>query len=190
MISNTSDIPTLAGGFINLETIKKPTTLGSRKCKVVCTLGPACWNVDQLETLIDAGMNIARFNFSHGDHEGHLACLNRLREAATNKAQNVGTYIHPFLPYRLLLSALSHCVRDEATVFSQVKFMNLDMNVPNRCISFLWFESWYFRCNPGYPSQVIPLFGNQSDLILMFAHNIPHSLLSLIHFDSLYIIFY
>ena len=31
--------------------------------------------------LIDAGMNIARFNFSHGDHTAHGACLERLREA-------------------------------------------------------------------------------------------------------------
>lgn len=93
MISNTSDVPTLAGGFINISTIKKPTSLGSRHTKVVCTLGPACWKVEQLETLIDAGMNIARFNFSHGDHEGHLACLERLRAAAKNKSQNVAVML-------------------------------------------------------------------------------------------------
>ena len=58
--------------------------------EVVCTLGPACWDVDQLETLIDAGMSVARFNFSHGDHEGHKACLDRLRQAAKNKDAHVG----------------------------------------------------------------------------------------------------
>ena len=35
-------------------------------------------------------MNVARFNFSHGDHDGHKACLDRLRQAAENMNQNVG----------------------------------------------------------------------------------------------------
>lgn len=53
----------------------------SRRTKIICTLGPACWSVEGLVGLIDAGMNIARFNFSHGDHKGHNATLSRLREA-------------------------------------------------------------------------------------------------------------
>lgn len=43
-----------------------------RKTKIVCTMGPKCWGEEQLEQLLDAGMNIARFNFSHGSHEAHL----------------------------------------------------------------------------------------------------------------------
>jgi len=53
-----------------------------KKTKIFCTMGPACWDVPTLCDLIDAGMNTARFNFSHGDHEGHGACLKRVREAA------------------------------------------------------------------------------------------------------------
>ena len=64
------------------------TTLG--KSKIVCTIGPACWNLDQLETLIESGMNVARFNFSHGDHATHAATLERVRQAARNKERNVG----------------------------------------------------------------------------------------------------
>jgi hypothetical protein len=44
-----------------------------------------------LTQLIDAGMSVARFNFSHGDHEGHKACLDRLRQAAAIKRKHVGT---------------------------------------------------------------------------------------------------
>ena len=46
------------------------------------------------EELIDAGMSVARFNFSHGDHEGHKACLDRVRTAAKNKGKHVGESIH------------------------------------------------------------------------------------------------
>jgi len=93
MISNTSDIPLLAGGYINIDTVKTATFLGDRRTKIFCTLGPACWEVSQLEQLIEAGMNVARFNFSHGDHEGHKACLDRLRQAAKNMNQNVAVLL-------------------------------------------------------------------------------------------------
>lgn len=59
----------------------------------MCTLGPACWEVEQLEKMIDAGMSVARFNFSHGDHEGHGACLKRLRQAAKNKNSDVAVLL-------------------------------------------------------------------------------------------------
>jgi pyruvate kinase len=63
------------------EQVTAINDLKSRRTKIICTLGPACWSVDGLVGLIDAGMNIARFNFSHGDHKGHNATLGRLREA-------------------------------------------------------------------------------------------------------------
>ncbi len=91
-ISQSSDLPLLAGSRITIDTIKKPTRVSLRRTKVVCTLGPACWEVEQLEKLIDAGMGIARFNFSHGDHDGHKACLDRLRQAAKNKDSHIGEY--------------------------------------------------------------------------------------------------
>jgi len=54
----------------------------NRKTKIICTMGPSCWEVDKLCEIIDCGMNVARLNFSHGDHEGHGACVARIREAA------------------------------------------------------------------------------------------------------------
>ncbi|MBC8584547.1 pyruvate kinase [Youxingia wuxianensis] len=44
-----------------------------RKTKIVCTLGPASNNEKVIHSLICAGMDVARFNFSHGTHESHLA---------------------------------------------------------------------------------------------------------------------
>ena len=93
MISNTGTIPTLHGGNITLETITRKTDVGNRRTKIICTLGPACWSEENLGTLMDAGMNVARFNFSHGDHAGHNEVLQRLRKVAAQKARNIGTFI-------------------------------------------------------------------------------------------------
>ena len=54
-----------------------------RKTKIVCTLGPATDKEGVLKRLIEEGMNVARFNFSHGDHEeqlGRLQMLQKLRK--------------------------------------------------------------------------------------------------------------
>ncbi|MDR1514272.1 MAG: pyruvate kinase [Synergistaceae bacterium] len=50
-----------------------------RKVKIVCTLGPACADMEKLRDLVRAGMNVARFNFSHGDHAGHGRMLEMVR---------------------------------------------------------------------------------------------------------------
>jgi pyruvate kinase len=53
-----------------------------RKSKIICTMGPKCWDVETLTKLIDAGMNVARLNFSHGDHKTHGQTVLNIREAA------------------------------------------------------------------------------------------------------------
>lgn len=52
-----------------------------KKTKIVCTLGPASDTTEILTELINAGMNVARFNFSHGSHEEHLERFNKLKAA-------------------------------------------------------------------------------------------------------------
>ncbi|KAH8069228.1 pyruvate kinase [Aureococcus anophagefferens] len=52
-----------------------------KRTRIICTLGPSSWDVDMLGVLLDEGMNVARLNFSHGDHETHKRTIGRLKEA-------------------------------------------------------------------------------------------------------------
>lgn len=53
-----------------------------RKVKIVCTIGPATESEKKINTMIRAGMNIARLNFSHGSHDSHIKVVERIRKAA------------------------------------------------------------------------------------------------------------
>ncbi|CAB5104605.1 MAG: pyruvate kinase [Actinobacteria bacterium] len=53
-----------------------------RRAKIVCTMGPAVESPEQVKALIDAGMNMARLNLSHGSYEEHQLRLNQVRAAA------------------------------------------------------------------------------------------------------------
>ncbi|MCK1797545.1 pyruvate kinase [Streptomyces sp. XM4193] len=61
-----------------------------RRSKIVCTLGPAVDSFEQLKTLIEAGMNVARFNMSHGTQAEHQERYDRLRKAAEETGRAVG----------------------------------------------------------------------------------------------------
>lgn len=61
-----------------------------RRSKIVCTLGPAVDSYEQLKALIEAGMNVARFNMSHGSHEEHEQRYHRVRKAAADTGRAVG----------------------------------------------------------------------------------------------------
>ncbi len=51
-----------------------------RKTKIICTIGPASESEDKLRELMLAGMNVARFNFSHGSHDEHRRKFERIRK--------------------------------------------------------------------------------------------------------------
>ncbi|MGE8024538.1 pyruvate kinase [Staphylococcus pasteuri] len=53
-----------------------------RKTKIVCTIGPASESEEMIEKLINAGMNVARLNFSHGSHEEHKGRIDTIRKVA------------------------------------------------------------------------------------------------------------
>lgn len=62
-----------------------------RKTKIICTIGPASESEDMINQLIDAGMNVARFNFSHADHDDHKARYDLIRRVANEKERYIGT---------------------------------------------------------------------------------------------------
>ena len=51
-----------------------------RKTKIICTIGPASDTVERLRELMQAGMNVARFNFSHGTHEEQKVRLDAVKK--------------------------------------------------------------------------------------------------------------
>lgn len=61
-----------------------------RKTKIVCTIGPASESKEKLHALMEAGMNIARLNFSHGDYEEHQARIENIREVSKSLNKTVG----------------------------------------------------------------------------------------------------
>jgi pyruvate kinase len=60
-----------------------------RRTKIVCTLGPATERPEQIETLLDAGMNVARLNFSHGTHEWHADRIQTIRGLGKTRDQPI-----------------------------------------------------------------------------------------------------
>jgi pyruvate kinase len=64
-----------------------------RKAKIVCTLGPAVSSYEQIRNLIDAGMNVARMNLSHGTHDEHEKVYANIRQAAADLGRNVAVLV-------------------------------------------------------------------------------------------------
>lgn len=62
----------------------------SRRTKIVCTLGPAVASADKIRELVGAGMNVARLNFSHGEHADHQQNYEWVRQAAEESGSSVG----------------------------------------------------------------------------------------------------
>ena len=62
----------------------------SKKTKIICTIGPASESKEVLTKLVEAGMNIARLNFSHGDYEEHAERVKRIREVSKETGKPIG----------------------------------------------------------------------------------------------------
>ncbi|QJW44629.1 pyruvate kinase [bacterium BFN5] len=59
-----------------------------KKTKIICTVGPSTDKSGILEAMLEAGMNVARFNFSHGTHEDHAARITLVRKASESTGKS------------------------------------------------------------------------------------------------------
>lgn len=64
-----------------------------RRAKIVCTIGPATNSAEQVRALVDAGMDVARINASHGDHAGHEVVYSHVRNAAKESGRAVAVLV-------------------------------------------------------------------------------------------------
>ena len=64
-----------------------------RRAKIVCTLGPATASPEQIQNLVDAGMDVARINRSHGEPEEHAAVYHNVRNAAKASGRSVAVLV-------------------------------------------------------------------------------------------------
>ena len=64
-----------------------------RKTKIVCTLGPSTDDPQVMRELMLAGMNVARFNFSHGTHEAHLDRLKLVKRMRAELGLPIATML-------------------------------------------------------------------------------------------------
>ncbi|MHA6647761.1 pyruvate kinase [Aerococcus urinae] len=83
-----------------------------KKTKVVCTIGPASEDPETLVELAKAGMDVARMNFSHGDHDEHLARIKAIRQVEREAGKRIAVMLDTKGP-----EIRTHNMKDHAPVF-------------------------------------------------------------------------
>lgn len=69
---------------------RAPQGRAGRRTKIICTLGPASSSPERVRALVEAGMDVARLNFSHGNHEEHASLYAAVRRASDDTGRAVG----------------------------------------------------------------------------------------------------
>ena len=64
-----------------------------RRAKIVATLGPATSSYEQIKAIIEAGVDVARMNLSHGSYDVHEGIYNTVRKAAADLGKSVGIFV-------------------------------------------------------------------------------------------------
>ena len=90
-----------------------------RHTKIICTLGPASSSSDMIEKMAKAGMNVARLNMSHGNHDSHLLSLRRIRSLNRTLNHPIATLLDlkgPEIRTGEIRDALNLVVGEEYTI--------------------------------------------------------------------------
>ena len=66
-----------------------PPETSTRRAKIICTIGPSCSSEAGLRELMQAGMDVARMNFSHGSHQDHARNIESLRRTAFSEDRTI-----------------------------------------------------------------------------------------------------
>lgn len=95
-----------------------------KKTKIVCTMGPQENDIDLLSRMIEAGMDVARFNFSHGTHEEQAERMESVRKARERTGRPIAMLLdtkdRKFAPAFWSTTKKSH-LKQERKSFSQQK---------------------------------------------------------------------
>ena len=70
-----------------------PSSSINRRSKIVCTLGPATSSPEAIRALVEAGMDVARLNFSHGTHHQHAEACRQVRRASDAVGRSVAILV-------------------------------------------------------------------------------------------------
>lgn len=116
-----------------------------KKTKIICTMGPACDSEETLEKMIKAGMNVARFNFSHGDHADHKRRMDTVKRVREKLGEPIAILLDTKGPeYRIgtfengkvklcdgddFVFTAEDCVGDETQVSVSYKKLPLELSV-------------------------------------------------------------
>ena len=117
-----------------------------RKTKIICTLGPAVDDQKMMEGLIRAGMNVARFNFSHGDYEEQGARIETFKNARKAVGKPVAMLLDTKGPeIRIGKFATGEAILKEGDTFT---LLNEDVDGDNTKVS-VTYKNLYNEVTPG-----------------------------------------
>lgn len=90
-----------------------------RKTKIICTIGPSSENEETLRQMLEAGMNVARLNFSHGTHEEHQAKIDLIKKVRSEMGLPIPIMLDTKGPeYRIKTFAGGKVTLEEGATFT------------------------------------------------------------------------